>query len=57
MNRYNFLVQGEGKEKRVTIIDFEGAERVNDLDILRAEFKSISEKLADKSGLGGVEVE
>ena len=57
VNRYNFLVQGEGEEKRVTMIDFDGTERVNDLKALRAEFESVSEKLADESGLGGVEVE
>ena len=55
-NRYNFLVHGEGEEKSVTMIDFERAERVNNLDALRAEFESLSEKLADESGLGGVEV-
>ena len=57
VNRYNFLVQGEGEEKRVTMIDFDGVGRVNDLDALRAEFESLSEGLADDSGLGGVEVE
>ena len=56
VNRYNFLVQGEGEEKSVTMIDFEAAQRVNDLDALQAEYKSLSEKLADESGLGGVQV-